>query len=80
MEPLPSYGAQAKLTEAPADLEYILRRVVWIRGALETTNPVLVVKALELLEDLESKLITDALLPPPSGGGLFRSTSALIQD
>ena len=48
--------------EAPADLEYILRRVVWIRSVLDTADPVLVVKALELLEELESKLITDSLL------------------
>lgn len=62
MTPNPKVAKLTEAVEAPADLEYILRRVVWIRGALETTNPVLVVKALELLEDLETKLITDALL------------------
>lgn len=54
--------AAAEAPYEPADLEFILRRVVWIRGALETTNPVLVEKALGLLEDLETRLITDSLL------------------
>lgn len=59
---MPAPPPIAEAPHCPTSRELVLRSVSWARCALETGNPVLVTAALDLLGELESRLITDELV------------------